>query len=112
MFEDLSLDDYKSKFHDANVDHLLLDVRTEEEFAQIRIPGAINIQLEELAGEADEVAESAEGKPIVMVCRTGSRSMLAAQILRMSGITEPTIYNLSGGTKGWFEHQWPVEMGE
>jgi len=112
MFEELSLDDYKLKFHDAKVDHLLLDVRTEEEFAQIRIPGAINIPLEDLSAEADEVAESAEGKAIVMVCRTGSRSMLAAQILRMSGVTEPTIYNLSGGTKGWYEHRWPVEMDE
>jgi rhodanese-related sulfurtransferase len=112
MFEDLSLDDYKAKFHDASVEHLLLDVRTEEEFAQIRIPGAVNIPLEDLSAEADEVAENADGKPIVMVCRTGVRSMLGAQILRMSGITEPVIYNLNGGTKGWYEHQWPVEMDE
>ena len=112
MFENLSLDDYKAKFHDAAVDHLLLDVRSEDEFAQIRIPGAVNIPLEDLSAEADEVADSANGRPIVMVCRTGSRSMMGAQILRMNGITEPVIYNLSGGTKGWYEHQWPVESDE
>ena len=110
-FEELSVEDYKTRFYDNGNGHFLLDVRTEDEFAEARIPGAINIPLDELQGRADEVEDAAGGNPVVIVCRTGQRSMMGAQILRYAGVDDLIFYNLSTGTVGWAQHDWPLERG-
>jgi rhodanese-related sulfurtransferase len=111
MYEQLSIQDYKTTFVDEDQDHLLLDVRTDEEFAEVRIPGAVNIPLDTLDDHIDDIRAMAGEKPLVMVCRTGIRSMMAAQMLRMSGLSDPQIFNLAQGTQGWKNQGWPVETG-
>lgn len=94
--------DYQAKFG-ANVDHVLLDVRTPQEFASGHIPGAINISIDELIGRLSEVPQD---KPVVLYCRSGNRSNQAAQILDRAGYTQ--IYDL-GGIINWVQQGYPIQ---
>jgi rhodanese-related sulfurtransferase len=65
-------------------DFLLLDVRTEEEFNENKIEGAINIPLQDLLYNLDELEEYAD-KKIVVYCRSGHRSVTACNLLNIEG---------------------------
>lgn len=75
-------------------DFLLLDVRTEEEFNENKIEGAINIPLQDLLYNLDELEEYAD-KKIVVYCRSGHRSVTACNLLNMEGFND--LYNLDKG---------------
>lgn len=70
----------------------VLDVRTEGEFAQGSLPGALNIPLDELDRRESEIPR--DGR-LVVVCSDGERSAAAVMILRSLGITHATL--LRGG---------------
>lgn len=110
MYQNLTVEEYKAQFYDAEQDHVLLDVRTVEEYEEVRIPGALHIPLDELTDRIEEVEELAD-KPLVMVCRTGVRSIMAAQILRVSGLDDAEIFNIKEGTMGWIQSGYPYEAG-
>jgi sulfur dioxygenase len=86
----------------------VLDVREPNEFTGPlgHIEGAILIPLGELAGRAGELSRD---RPIVAVCRAGSRSAQALSILQQSGFTD--IANLTGGMLRWRAEAHPVEGG-
>jgi glyoxylase-like metal-dependent hydrolase (beta-lactamase superfamily II)/rhodanese-related sulfurtransferase len=86
----------------------ILDVREEEEFSGPlgHIEGAVLIPLGELAARVDELARD---RPIVAVCRAGSRSAQATAILQQAGFGE--IANLNGGMLRWRAEGHPVEGG-
>lgn len=111
MYENLSVEVFKSQFRDNNTPHILLDVRTEEEFEEARIPGAINIPLDELDMHITQVQAMAGDMPIVLVCRSGMRSIMGAQILRHAGLSH-TLYNLDGGTLEWAMNRLPLDSGK
>lgn len=94
--------DYQTQFG-AGADHLLLDVRTPEEFNSGHIPGAVNISVDQLAQRLSEVPQD---KPVVLYCRSGNRSNQAAQILDRAGYTQ--IYDL-GGIITWQQQGYPIE---
>ena len=79
---------------------VILDVRTPEEYAEGRIPGAVLLPLEPV----DKVTTDAETiisdrKTVVFVyCRSGRRSALAAKILIGKGYQN--VYDL-GGINAW-----------
>lgn len=110
-YENLSVDDYKAHFRDSDQPHLLLDVRTVLEFEQARIPGAWNIPLDELSDRVSEVVAAANEHPVIIVCRTGVRSIMGAQILRYAGVNDLALYNLERGTVGWASQRWPLDSG-
>ena len=78
------------------VDHMLLDVREPQEFAAGRIPGAVNIPLNEVEHHLDKIPFD---KPVVVVCAHGMRSVVGARILLEAG--HRGVYNLRGGTSEW-----------
>ncbi len=94
--------DYQTQFG-VGAEHLLVDVRTPEEFASGHIAGAVNIPVDELAQRLSEVPQD---KPVVLYCRSGNRSGQAAQMLDQAGYTQ--IYDL-GGIVAWAEQGFPVE---
>lgn len=65
---------------------LLVDVRSPQEFAQGHIEGAQNMPLPRLSQDLE--ASAARGRPIVVYCRSGMRSRLAAQRLRQAGFAQ------------------------
>lgn len=107
MYTELEVDEYKTRFKDAAAAHLLLDVRTPEEYEQARIPGAQLIPLDDLPQRLTEIPQDV---PIVVVCRSGMRSVMAIYTLKSAGITNE-LFNLEGGTLEWARHQWPLERG-
>src|SRR5215468_12769951 len=86
----------------------ILDVREPEEFTGPlgHIRGAVLIPLGELA---DRTGELARDRPIVAVCRAGSRSAQATVILHEAGFVN--IANLSGGMLRWRAEGHAVEGG-
>jgi NADPH-dependent 2,4-dienoyl-CoA reductase/sulfur reductase-like enzyme/rhodanese-related sulfurtransferase len=74
----------------------LLDVRTQQEFMQGHIPGAINMPIDELRCRMNELPKN---RKIYIYCQIGLRGYLASRILLQSGFGE--VYNLSGGYRLW-----------
>ena len=72
-------------------DALLLDVRTEGEYQNGHIPGAVNIPLDELR---ERLSELDQEKTLYVNCQSGLRSYLACRILSQNGFS---CKNLAGG---------------
>lgn len=71
---------------DSEEGYIILDVRTQEEYDQGHIPGAIVISHEEIAEKAEEVLTD-KNQLILVYCRSGRRSKLAAEALVELGYT-------------------------
>ncbi len=84
----------------------ILDVRTPGEFFSERIPGATLIPLQQLAERITEI-DSLKDKSILVYCRSGNRSIPAAQILIQNGFKK--VYNMQSGITGWVKGKLPVE---
>jgi rhodanese-related sulfurtransferase len=84
----------------------VLDVREPEEWAQVHIPGAVLIPLDELPGRLAEVPRD---RDVVVVCRTGHRSEVGRNILRQAGFARVT--SLDGGVTEWQAAGLPTESG-
>ena len=65
---------------DGEEGYIILDVRTQEEYDQGHIPGAIVISHEEIAEKAEEVLTDKD-QLILVYCRSGRRSKIAAEAL-------------------------------
>lgn len=76
-------------------DAVLIDVREADEFAAGHAPQAVHVALGDLEANVDHLAP---GRTIVCVCRSGNRSMLAAQFLTAHG---RDARNLDGGMRAW-----------
>jgi glyoxylase-like metal-dependent hydrolase (beta-lactamase superfamily II)/rhodanese-related sulfurtransferase len=86
----------------------LLDVRTSEEFhgPDGNVPGSLFIPLPELEARRSEIPP---GRPVVLLCHSGSRSALATQQLEKAGLTQ--VANLHGGLRAWEAEGFPIERG-
>lgn len=67
---------------------VILDVRTPKEFNQGHHPGSKNIPLNEIKLKMEMIRKW--NKPVITVCRSGSRSGIAKGILKTGGIE---VYN-------------------
>lgn len=97
--------EYKSRFMDGKEAHTLLDVRTADEFRSGYIPGAVNISLQELGGKMSRIPHN---KPVVIYCRSGNRSAMAASMLKRQGYAG--VHDL-GGIISWVSSGYPVKRG-
>lgn len=80
---------------------LLLDVRSDEEFAAGHLEGALHVPHDQLASRLDVVLARVggdRGRPVVTYCRSGRRSGIAKETLIDAGFTQVT--NL-GGMSAW-----------
>lgn len=80
---------------------ILLDVREPEEWDAGHAPGAVHIPLGQLPHRRPE-----PGRPIVVVCRSGTRSAQATGALLAWGYDA---VNLAGGMQAWAAAGLPVE---
>ena len=71
---------------DSEEGYIILDARTQEEYDQGHIPGAIVISHEEIAEKAEEVLTDKD-QLILVYCRSGRRSKIAAEALAELGYT-------------------------
>ena len=78
-------------------DYIILDVRTQEEFDEGHIPGAVLIPDYEIQQRAEKELTD-KNQLILVYCRSGRRSKLAAQALADMGYTNVTEF---GGIIDW-----------
>ena len=77
---------------------VLMDVREAHELANGMLKDARHIPMNHIPARIGEL-ESAKDSPIVLICRSGQRSMQVGQYLEQSGFTD--VINLQGGMNGW-----------
>lgn len=82
----------------------LVDVREQDEWDGGRLAGATLLPLGELEARSGELDPS---KPTVLVCRSGRRSLAAAEYLKAIGFDCPV--SLAGGMLSWAGAGLPVE---
>ena len=82
---------------DSEEGYIILDVRTQEEYDQGHIPGAIVISHEEITEKAENVL-SDKDQLILVYCRSGRRSKIAAEALVELGYTNIKEF---GGISDW-----------
>ncbi|MFJ5234178.1 rhodanese-like domain-containing protein [Kitasatospora sp. NPDC088391] len=106
---------------------LLLDVREAGEHAEVHAPGALLVPLTALAGltgptgpsgsapgpgagssPVEAVRTAADGRPVLVVCRSGNRSAIAAGLLDALGV--PAM-NVTGGMRAWSLAGLPMHSG-
>jgi rhodanese-related sulfurtransferase len=97
-----------------NPDLLVLDVREPYEYDAMHIPGSMAVPrgILETACEwnyEETVPElvRARGREIVLVCRSGFRSVLAAKVMQEMGYQN--VASLKTGVRGWNDYEQPLE---
>ena len=91
----------------------LLDIREADEFAAAQIKGSVNVPRGLLEGACEygfvetvpELVE-ARSRNIVVICRSGRRSALAASTMKELGYTR--VKSLKLGVKGWNDSDFPL----
>ena len=87
-------------------DSLVLDVREDSEVASGRIAGAKHIPLGSLQKRMGDI-EKYKDKPVVVYCRSGNRSAVAASQLTAAGFQD--VVNLQGGVQAWQTAGMPLK---
>jgi rhodanese-related sulfurtransferase len=82
-------------------DAVLLDCRRPEELQIVSIQGAVHIPMDQIERRADELEDddAGKGRPILVICHTGRRSLRVATTLRALGF--PNAYSVAGGIDLW-----------
>jgi rhodanese-related sulfurtransferase len=83
----------------------VIDVRTDDEWAEERLADSRHINLNDLTAQAESIDRE---QPVVFVCAGGSRSAMAAEAFRLSGYDA---YSLEGGLTAWSEQGKELETG-
>lgn len=118
----------KANIEEIDADQLLalqssgapvIDVREADEFAAGHVPGAVNIPRGVLEFQVDghpavngqsDAALAHRGRPVVLYCRSGGRSALAAESLKCLGFASPV--SLAGGFNAWTAQARQIEGAE
>lgn len=95
---DLSQEEWSEQLKNDN-DAVIIDVRTDAEFEEGYIPGAIQIDIYNGAEFLGQVKELDPEKNYYVYCRSGGRSAQACMLLNSVGVANA--YNLKGGIMEW-----------
>jgi hydroxyacylglutathione hydrolase len=83
----------------------ILDVRERAEWDEGHIPGSIHVPYHDIEG----IPAGIDGnRPLATICSSGSRSAVAASIVKRYGATE-VMHVADGGVRSWSELGYPVE---
>ena len=101
----------------AGSEPVLLDVREPAEYAALHIPGAINVPrgiLEQSCewdfDETLPLLAAGRELDIVVICRSGYRSALVADVMQQMGYTR--VVSLKSGVRGWNDSDLPLVDAE
>jgi rhodanese-related sulfurtransferase len=84
----------------------LVDVRQPDEYVEAHVPGARLIPLNDVP---DRLADFPTDGEVLVICRSGGRSMAACDFLAGNGVAA---VNVAGGTLAWIESGREVVTGE
>jgi rhodanese-related sulfurtransferase len=85
---------------------LLVDVREPSEFAEVRAPDAALLPTSTFLSRIDELPTD---RPLLFICRTGSRSAAVTAYMLRSGRSD--VANVAGGMEAWQAAGLPVRSG-
>jgi rhodanese-related sulfurtransferase len=100
----VTVDEAHSRTSGDRPDAVLLDVREKPEWNSGHAPGAVHVPLTNLVAGATLPAE-AQGRPLVVICRSGHRSQQAAKLLTERGAHA---VDVEGGMNAWAAAGHPV----
>ncbi len=108
---DIIVDELYQRLDTEDEPPLLIDVRTRQEYygSGGHIKNSKLIPLGELLDNTD-VIKDYKNEEMVVICHSGSRSMMAAQILAQAGFKD--VRNLLGGIMTWHRKGYPVKLEE
>ncbi|MGK2956769.1 MAG: rhodanese-like domain-containing protein [Solirubrobacterales bacterium] len=81
---------------------VLVDVRTDSEFEEVRVPGSIHIPMGQIRGRLDELTLE---HPVAFICQSGHRSNRAA---RAAARRRDDVMNVAGGIRAWLDAGLPA----
>ncbi|MCA0972849.1 rhodanese-like domain-containing protein [Halobacillus litoralis] len=81
---------------EQNDDMTIIDVREDEEVAEGMVPEAKHIPLGQIPNEIEKLPKDQE---YIMICRSGRRSMNAAEYMKENGFSN--VKNMQGGMLQW-----------
>ena len=84
----------------------VIDVREPDEYQQAHVPGATLIPL---ATVPDRLGDVPAEHDVLVICKSGGRSMRAAEFLAANGISAT---NVAGGTMAWIDSGRPIAEGD
>ena len=87
---------------------VLIDVREPDEFAQGRVPHAINTPLDNLSSKLHLIENYGA---IYVICKAGGRSASACEALTRIFGPKKKIINIEGGTLAWERAGFPISQG-
>lgn len=95
--KNLSADLFERKISE-NAENILIDVRTKEEFVELRLPNSILIDIYQ-PDFFEKIEKLDKSKTYYVYCRSGSRSYTACQQMISMGFAN--LYNLENGIINW-----------
>ncbi len=101
---------------ESNPDILLIDITEPREYNTLHIPNSINVPRGILEAASDWGYEdtvpalaAARDREVILICRSGNRSALAAYSLQQMGFNNIT--SLKTGLRGWFDFELMLHDG-
>ena len=95
---DLTQQEWIEQF-EADSNAVLLDVRTQDEVEEGKIPNSIHIDIYKGQGFIDEIEKLDKSKNYFVYCRSGNRSGQACAVMNQLGFDNT--FNLLGGFMEW-----------
>ena len=102
---------------EINPDILLIDITEPNEYNTLHIPNSINVPRGILEAASDWGYEdtvptlaAAREREVILICRSGNRSALAAYVLQQMGFNNIT--SLQTGLRGWFDYELTLHDGK
>jgi len=96
-YGDVTVEDAK-RLIESRPNLIILDVRTQEEYDDGHIEGALLIPVSELEDRLHELSKNSE---ILVYCRTGNRSSNAVNMLKRNGFTK--VFHMADGITAWIK---------
>lgn len=94
-------------------DVLLVDITEPREYNKLHIKDTINVPRGVLEAacewdfeDTEPALASARDREVVLICRSGNRSALAAHTLQQMGFNK--VMSLKTGVRGWFDYELPL----
>lgn len=87
---------------------MLIDVRSEAQYAQQHAKDAINIPVDQISDRNDALP-SDRNAPLIALCNVGKQSLTAMLVLKSLGYKN--VKSLTGGTEAWIAAGFPTDRG-
>jgi len=97
---DIMVDSMEAKEKIINENAIMIDVRTEDEYNEKHIAGAVLLTLDEIDEESANDVIGSKDKVVIVYCKSGNRSSQAVSVLNKLGYTK--VYDL-GAMSNWEE---------